>query len=67
MMYVNIDSAKCQGHGICEMLCPEVFVVDDAGYGSVIDENPPSTVWDQVTEAEHNCPESAISVSTSRP
>jgi ferredoxin len=30
-MRVSIDQEKCQGDCICEVICPEVFVLDDAG------------------------------------
>ena len=30
-MRISIDQEKCQGDCICEVICPEVFVLDDAG------------------------------------
>lgn len=30
-MKISIDQGKCQGDCICEVICPEVFVLDEAG------------------------------------
>ena len=32
-MKVHVDQAKCQGHGRCYALAPEVFEPDDIGNG----------------------------------
>jgi ferredoxin len=61
-MDVRIHSNLCQGHGVCEMICSEVFKVDDAGYGTVVKPNPDESLAAEVSEAASNCPESAISV-----
>ena len=37
-MKVQIDSARCQGHGRCYDLAPELFSEDDEGYGQVVGE-----------------------------
>lgn len=60
-MRVRIDNEKCQGHGRCYTLAPEVFGEDDEGFGTVIGEG---VVSDEHTAAVHlaesNCPESAV-------
>lgn len=62
MSHVNIDGAKCQGHGRCALIAPEVFDVDDLGMGLVlVDEVPPAAEAD-VDEAVLTCPENAIHV-----
>ncbi len=33
---VQIDSGRCQGHGRCYDLAPELFGADDEGYGQVL-------------------------------
>lgn len=58
---VEIDSSKCQGHGRCYTLAPELFDVDDEGYGIVrgVDVGPE---LDQLADrAIAECPERAIS------
>ncbi|HEX3899173.1 MAG TPA: ferredoxin [Mycobacteriales bacterium] len=60
-MRVSIDSGKCQGHGRCYTLAPELFGEDAEGNGMVIGTGE---VADGQTNAaylaEANCPESAI-------
>ncbi len=60
-MRVHIDPERCQGHGRCYDLAPDLFDDDDEGYGVVL--------GDGVVPAEHehdarravtNCPERAI-------
>ena len=31
-MNVTVDQSKCQGHGQCAAVAPEVYSVDDDGY-----------------------------------
>ncbi len=62
-MRVRIDSARCQGHGRCYDLVPELFGDDDEGYGTVIGDGtvPPDKERDARLAAA-NCPERAIEV-----
>lgn len=63
MGQVAIDGAKCQGHGRCALIAPDVFDVDDSGLGWVlVDEVPPDLAAD-VQEAVMSCPEGAITFS----
>ena len=60
-MKVQIDPGRCQGHGRCYDLAPDLFGDDDEGFGKVIGDGvvPP----DQDREARlavANCPEHAI-------
>jgi ferredoxin len=60
---VFIDPQRCQGHGRCYDLAPEVFGEDDEGYGLVLgggDIAPPNHARARL--AALNCPESAITV-----
>jgi ferredoxin len=56
---VVIDGEKCEGHARCWALCPEVFDVDDDGYGRVRDVDITPYVA-AVQRAVLNCPERAI-------
>ena len=40
-MRISIDQEKCQGDCICEVICPEVFVLDDAGIAWVATDGIP--------------------------
>jgi ferredoxin len=60
-MKVRIDAGKCQGHGRCYDLAPEIFGEDDEGYGQVRgDGGLPSAAEQQARLAAMNCPENAV-------
>jgi ferredoxin len=60
---VHIDAGRCQGHGRCYDLAPEVFGEDDEGYGQVLGDGlVPPAAWPQARLAALNCPEAAIDV-----
>ena len=64
-MRVEIDAEMCQGHGRCVAVCPELFDIDDSGYGFVRADAPDSLTADLVTRARQavlNCPERAITL-----
>lgn len=60
---VSIESAKCQGHGRCAVIAPDVFDTDDLGKGMVLFDSCPEQFRAQAEEAAFTCPESAITVS----
>lgn len=62
-MPVSIDSSRCQGHGRCALASPEVFDIDDDGYGVVIESEPAPEHVADVKLAVENCPERAITFS----
>lgn len=58
---VAIDNAKCQGHGRCYDLAPDLFAADDEGYGEVVSGGSvPSGREAAAQLAEANCPEQAV-------
>lgn len=64
-MRINLDSDKCQGHGRCYALAPDLFEPDDEGYavmlvasGSVVAPG----LEDAARLAADNCPEYAITI-----
>ena len=62
-MRVVVDSEKCQGHGRCYGLAPELFDSDDDGFAVVTvagDVDP--DLEPKARLAVDNCPEYAISV-----
>jgi ferredoxin len=64
-MRVEIDVEMCQGHGRCAVVCPELFDIDDSGYGFVRTEVPDAFTADLVSRARQavlNCPERAITL-----
>jgi ferredoxin len=60
---VQIDSDKCQGHGRCYELAPDVFTDDEEGNGQVIGDGGVTSANEEAARlAVANCPESAISI-----
>jgi len=60
---VHIDPDRCQGHGRCYDLAPDVFTEDDEGYGQVRDDGVVvAESQQQARLAALNCPESAIDI-----
>lgn len=68
-MKIVIDEHRCQAHGRCYAIAPEVFEpVDDDGHSGVLLDELPANDTDllaTVAEAGANCPEHAITVDES--
>ncbi len=64
-MKVQIDPGRCQGHGRCYDLAPDLFGEDAEGYGTVLGDGtvPPDKEQD-ARRAVANCPERAIDLLT---
>jgi ferredoxin len=63
-MRVQIDPGRCQGHGRCYDLAPDLFGEDEDGYATSTDLTadghvPPGREGDARLAAA-NCPESAV-------
>ncbi len=62
-MRVRIDDARCQGHGRCFTIAPDLFDSDDLGNGIVLgDGTVPMGREEAARLAVLNCPESAVSL-----
>jgi ferredoxin len=61
-MKVFVDNERCQGHGRCYVLAPDVFESDDDGYGRVISEDVPPGSEASAETGRASCPERAISI-----
>lgn len=61
-MRVKVDTTKCSGIGLCEVVAPTVFVVGDDGQSHAINPEPPEDERAQVKEAVNNCPTGALSI-----
>ncbi|MDZ4655369.1 MAG: ferredoxin [Coriobacteriia bacterium] len=60
-----VDPDLCTGCGLCEEMCPEVFLLDDEGIARVIDEDPEPEAYSDIEECVELCPVDAISVTAS--
>lgn len=60
-MRVRVDPAKCQAHGECNGICPQVFLLDEWGYAYVEGDGlVPQGLEQSAEEAIGACPEEAI-------
>jgi ferredoxin len=60
-MALTIDTTRCQGHGRCALINPDLFDVNDDGYGVVRNPEPEGDARADADRAIGNCPEQAIS------
>jgi ferredoxin len=62
-MRVTIDAERCQGHGRCFTIAPDLFDSDDLGNGFVIgDGSVPADRAHDARVAAANCPEHAVAI-----
>ena len=62
-MKIQIDPERCQGHGRCYDLAPNLFGDDEEGYGQVLGDGTVSPEQEREARlAVVNCPEHAIEV-----
>ena len=61
-MRIVYDREKCQGHGRCYALAPELFDSDDEGYSVVLQAEVPADQASAARLAADNCPEFAITI-----
>ncbi len=61
-MRLILDSEKCQGHGRCYALAPDLFDADEEGYSVLLPKGGivPEGREGDATLAVDNCPEYAI-------
>jgi ferredoxin len=61
---VRVDADRCVGHGRCYTLAPNVFDADEVGHAVVLAEEVSGESETQAADAERNCPEGAITLSS---
>ena len=59
-LVLEIDRIKCDGHGLCAELLPELLELDDWGYPIVRDANVPRSIEDHARRAVVDCPVLAL-------
>ncbi|CAJ1584623.1 ferredoxin [[Mycobacterium] wendilense] len=64
-MKVEIDYGRCEGHGVCVGLAPEVFALeDDDEQVRLLTDTPDASLAEAVTLAGKRCPIQAIRISS---
>ena len=62
-MRIRLDTDRCQGHGRCYALAPDLFGCDDDGYAILlVDGDVPAAAESKARLAADSCPEFAITV-----
>ncbi|GAB3233321.1 ferredoxin [Mycolicibacterium hippocampi] len=61
-MKVEVDLAKCTGHGICESIAEEVFEVQDDGTVMIHDAERPESDRERMQQAVTQCPAAALKI-----
>jgi len=61
-MRIKVDFDLCKGHASCMGQAPAVFQVDERGYLTVLQEEPPEALREQVELAVKLCPTGALSL-----
>jgi ferredoxin len=57
-----IDAKRCQGHGRCALIAPQLFDVGDDGVGFVVADHIDAEDIAAAEEADLSCPEQAITL-----
>ena len=61
-MHIRLDADRCQGHGRCYMLAPDLFDSDDFGHCVLLVDEVPAGREDDARTGVENCPEQALSL-----
>jgi ferredoxin len=62
-MKVKVDELRCDAHGVCVSICPEVFSLeDDKDVVTVLVKEPDDPLRERVERAAFRCPKAAITV-----
>ncbi len=59
-MRVEVDLAKCTGHGVCETIAEDVFEVQDDGGVVIHDADRPESDRARMQKAVTQCPAAAL-------
>jgi ferredoxin len=62
-MIAHVEKEACIGCGACPSICPEVFVMDDDGLATTLQDQVPDEVEESAQEAADSCPTEAIILS----
>ena len=61
-MRIVLDPARCQGHGRCYSLAPDLFDADETGHCVLLVEQVPPGREEAARSGVENCPEEALSL-----
>lgn len=56
-----VDEERCQGHGRCYAIAPDLFeITDDYGHAAAVEAEVPDDLTEDAKDAVDSCPERAI-------
>jgi ferredoxin len=61
-MHIRLDAERCQGHGRCYVLAPDLFDADDYGHCVLLVDEVPAGREDDARTGVENCPEQALAL-----
>jgi ferredoxin len=61
-MHIRLDADRCQGHGRCYVLAPDLFDADDYGHCVLLVDEVPVGREDDARTGVDNCPEQALAL-----
>ncbi|MGW6690263.1 ferredoxin [Streptomyces sp. NPDC054961] len=61
-MRISVDRERCQGHSMCVVLAPDVYVVTDEGFNEQGEFDVVPGQEDQARRGAGACPERAVTV-----
>jgi ferredoxin len=59
-MRIRLDPDRCQGHGRCYTLAPDLFDADDMGHCVLLRSDVPAGQEEAARNGVENCPEQAL-------
>lgn len=62
MPHINIARDRCEGHGLCEQLAPEIYRLDDGGDLEVLVDDISPALRPKADAGARVCPVAAIHV-----
>jgi ferredoxin len=60
MNTLEVDRIRCDGHGLCAELLPELITLDDWGYPILNERAVPASIMDHARRAVDACPVLAL-------
>jgi ferredoxin len=61
-MRIVLGSERCQGHGRCYVLAPDLFDADDYGHCVLLVDEVPAGRLEDARSGVENCPEQALAL-----
>jgi len=62
MTHINADHERCEGHGLCEQIAPEVYRVNDDGEVELLVDEVPDGLRAQAEAGARVCPVAALHI-----